>query len=166
MDFTKGQLTLLAYWGTIQASVAQRQSTAQLWDAVRSAAEIDGKPLSGVGAVDMNVLRSIAAEQRTALDNLNGARLDQAIDPTMIARDVSSRPLGEQNAAPSWLVRFEHDVIIDGQLTTLWRTSTFDGFLPATKANLLATVTSDAEALADDYGVTHAGVGRMFISAV
>lgn len=166
MDFTPGQLKLLAYWGPIQSAVSQRVSTADLWAAVRAEAAARGQTLTGVSAVDMNVLRSIASEQRNVASSLAAARPDQGITANMIARDVSSRPLSAQNAAPAWLVRFEHQVLIGGQEVTQWRTSTFEGFLPGTKAGLTNIITADAVALADDYQVTHVGVGSMFITAV
>ena len=166
MDYTPGQLKLLAYWGTIQSAVTQRSSTAELWASVRGAAQIDGVTLSGVSATDMNSLRATAAGMRNAATNLASARPNQGIDATMIAQDISARPLGAQNAAPAWLVRFEHDITVGGVLQTVWRTSTFEGVLPPTKNDLLNQVTNDALAMADDYGVTHVGVGSMQISAV
>lgn len=166
MDFTPGQLQLLAYWGTIQQAVSERASTADLWSAVRNVAAAEGVSFIGVTATDMSALRGIAAGQRNARETLAAARPDQAIEPTMIASDLSARGQAEQNLAPSWLVRFEHDITVNGQLQTVWRTSTIDGFLPATKSDLLASVTQDAVGMADDYGVTHIGVGQMQISAV
>lgn len=166
MDFTPGQQKLLAYWGEIQSAVSQRVSTAALWETVRVAAAQEGRPLSGVGAIDMNLLRSIAAEQQRTMGVITAGRLDQTITADMIARDLSSRALADQNLAPRFLVRFQHDVIVDGQLQTLWRSSFFDGSLPSTKGDLLNALTQDAVAMSDDYGVTHAGVGQFQISAV
>lgn len=166
MDFTEGQRKLLLYWGNIQQSARSRASTAELWAAVRAAAKADNNPLSGVRATDMNVLRSIATAQGRAGNAFQGARIDSVIDSTMIARDLSSRDQQSQNLAPRFLVRFEHDVTINGALTTLWRTSTVDGSLPTTKGDVLSMVERDAQAMADDYGVTHVGVGRVEIVGV
>lgn len=166
MDFTPGQQLLLAYWGNIQSAVSQRASTQDLWSAVRDAAATEGVQLKGVSAIDMNLLRSIAAEQQRSMQTLASAPLSQAIDPSMIARDVSARDQAAQNLAPAWLVRFEHQVLVEGETVTQWRTSTFEGFLPATKADLLDQVGNDAIAMADDYGTTHVGVGAVQISAV
>lgn len=166
MDFTPGQQQLLAYWGNIQSAVSQRASTQDLWTAVRDAAATEGVSLKGVSAIDMNLLRSIAAGQQRATQALSSAPMNQAIDPSMIARDVSARDQASQNLAPAWLVRFEHQVLIEGETVTQWRTSTFEGFLPGTKAGLLNIVNADAVAMADDYGITHVGVGAVQISAV
>lgn len=166
MDFTEGQRRLLAYWGNIQAAVAERVSTAELWSRVRAAAEQEGVSLHGVGAIDMGRLRSIAAAQRGAMAALGGARRDQAITGAMIASDLSARPLQDQLLAPSWIVRFEHDIVVEGELRTVWRSSVVDGGLPATVQDLYDRVSEDAEAMAEDYDVSHAGVGRIQISAV
>jgi hypothetical protein len=166
MDFTEGQRKLLAYWGEIRSGVSQRVSTAELWEIVRNAATREGVTLQGVGILDMSRMRSIAAGQRTALENLAQARPDQVITGAMIARDLSARDERLQSLAPSWLVRFEHDVIVNGELQTVWRTSTFDNSLPLTIADLRAAVENDAEAMADDYDVSHAGIGQLEISAV
>lgn len=166
MDFTPGQLQLLAYWGTIQQAVSERASTADLWASVREVAAAEGVQFIGVSATDMSSLRGLAAGQRNAMETLQAAGPNQAIDATMIATDLSTRNQAAQNLAPSWLVRFEQDITVGGQLQTVWRTSTIDGFLPATKSDLLSQVTTDAQGMADDYGVTHVGIGRMQISAV
>ncbi len=165
MDFTAGQRQLLAYWGEIQSAVSRRVSTADLWTAVRSAAEAEGVQLRGAGAIDMNLLRGLAAQQRNAMDVLQGARMGDTIVSSMIAQDISARSQQDQDLAPRWIVRFEHDVTVGGQLQTLWRSSIFEGVLPSTRSDLTSAVEADAQALADDYDVTHIGVGRIQIAA-
>jgi hypothetical protein len=173
MDLTPGQTKLLAYWGNIQSAVSQRASTADLWAAVRGAADAEGVSLAGISVTDMSGLRGLAAGQRNAMDNLQRTSPDQVITGTMIATDLSSRPLADQTLVPSWIVRFEHDVTIDGELVTVWRSSVFDGSLPPTVGDLRDAVNADAEAMATSgsggltaESVTHLGVGRMQISAV
>lgn len=166
MNFTPGQQKLLLYWGSIVNSVFQRVSTADLWDNVRTVAKQEGVELTGVRMTDMNALRSIAARQRTAQENLNAARPGSVITAGMIASDLSARSPQAQQLAPKSIVRFQHDITVDGQLQTVWRASTIDGPLPATVDDLRFQVEQDAEAMADDYGVTHIGIGLMQISAV
>lgn len=166
MDLTPGQTKLLAYWGNIQSAVSLRASTADLWTAVRDAATREGVGLEGVNAIDLGRLRSIAAGQRNAMESLARSRPGQTITGSMIATDLSARSLQAQLMAPQWIVRFEHDITISGELKTVWRSSVFDGSLPPTIDQLRQSVESDAAAMADDYGVTHAGVGRLQISAV
>lgn len=166
MDLTPGQIKALVYWGVIESAVTKRASTADLWDAIREAAAAAGRPSVGVSASDISRLRGIAASQRNTAENLDRARPGDVITSSMIAQDIAARPLQDQILAPSWIVRFEHDVTIDGQLQTFWRSSVIDGSLPPTKGQLRSQIEADASAMADDYGVTHIGVGRMQITAV
>jgi hypothetical protein len=166
MAFTSGQQKLLPYWGIIVTSVAQRASTADLWAAVRAGAQIEGNQLTGVRVQDMNVLRSIAASQQRSISSLQSLLPGNALDARNIGRDLSSRSLQDQSLAPRWIVRFEHDVVVQGQLQTLWRSSVFEGQLPSTKGDLMNALESDAAELAKDYDVTHVGIGRFSIAAV
>lgn len=166
MDFTPGQRQLLAYWGNIQQSVAARANTADLWAAVRAASPAEGVALKGVRITDMNTLRSIAASQQRSITGTSGLLPSQVLTGDVIGRDLSSRSPQDQLAAPRWIVRFEHDVTVEGQLLTLWRSSVFEGILPATKGDLQNQLEADAQALADDYGTTHIGIGRFSIAAV
>lgn len=166
MDFTEGQRKLLLYWGNIQQSVSARASTADLWANVKAAAAAEGTSLAGVRMTDMNRLRSVAAGMRSAMENLTAGRIDSVITSSMIATDLSARSAQDQLAAPKFIVRFEHDISVGGQLQTVWRSSVFEGFLPGAKGDLLSAVNQDAVALAEDYDVTHLGVGRVQISAV
>lgn len=173
MELTEGQKALLPYWGNIQSAVSQRIDTAGLWAAVRTAAEAEGVALRGVSATDMSGLRGLAASQRNAMDQLNSARPDQTITGSMIAQDLSSRGLADQAMAPSWIVRFEQDVTLGGQLSTVWRSSVFEGSLPPTLNDLRNQIDQDAEEMLASYeggpggsGAVHIGIGRLQISAV
>ena len=166
MDLTPGQKKLLPWWGPIVGAVSERVQTAELWQRVRDAAAAEGVELRGVSAIDMGGMRSIAASQQRSMDAVGRLGMDQAITAEVIGRDISSRDLGAQSLAPSWIVRFEHDVTREGELFTLWRSSVFEGSLPPTKRDLLDVIEGDAQALADDYNETHLGVGRISIVAV
>jgi hypothetical protein len=166
MDFTPGQKQLVLYWGPIMQSVTERATTAEIWATVRAAAAAEGAPLTGVGIQDMNFMRGIANSQARSLRELGSALPSQVIESTMIGRDLSSRSLADQELARRWIVRFEHDVTIDGGLQTLWRSSVFEGILPNTKGDILNALEQDAQALAEDYGVTHIGIGSFTIAAV
>ena len=166
MNFTQGQQKLLLYWGEIVSSVFQRASTAEVWDVVRNAATREGVDLSGVRLTDMNALRSIATRQRNSQSVLNSARPGTLLDASMIGTDVSARPADVQLMSQKYVLRFQHDVTIDGQLQTFWRSSTIDGSPGVTVDDLRQRAEQDAEALADDYGVTHVGIGLMQLVAV
>ena len=173
MQLTPGQQALLPYWGNIQSAVSQRAGTAELWDAVRQAAAAEGVVLRGVSATDMSGLRGLAATQRNASANLLRAGPGEVITGLMISQDLSSRDLVAQALAPSWIVRFEQDLNVSGELLTVWRSSVFEGSLPLTINDLRNTLDTDAEQLlaASSGGVdattaTHLGVGQIQISAV
>ena len=173
MDLTPGQKRLLPYWGIIQSAVTQRASTADLWEAVRADARREGAILSGVSATDMGSLRSIVARQRNATESFGRLLPQQAVTSDHIAQDISSRSLDAQALAPAWRVRFEHDITVDGQLQTVWRSSLFEGSLPATAGSLRSAIEADAEQMAASgsggltaESVTHIGVGRIQITAI
>lgn len=173
MDFTPGQRQLLAYWGPIQTAVAQRVSTADLWSIVRERAQAEGAALKGVSAIDMGVLRGIAAAQRNAMEAVQRGGADAVITADMIGRDISSRAQQDQNLAPKWLVRFEQDLNVGGQLVTVWRSSFFDQVLPGRTSELRQALEQDAEQmLANSSGgidattAVHLGIGRVQINAV
>ncbi len=173
MDLTPGQKALLPFWGSIQSAVTQRVGTAELWDAVRQAASAEGVILRGVSATDMSGLRGLAAGQRNAGDNLARAGPGDVITGQMIGQDLSSRALADQALAPSWIVRFEQDLNISGELVTVWRSSVFDGSLPVTLSDLRNTLDADAEEMLTSYAggieaapAVHIGIGRIQISAV
>lgn len=166
MDLTEGARRLLAYWGEIQNAVTRRAGTAEIWADVHNAATREGVALTGISASDMSTLRGIAAGMRNSMESFSRLGQSEVITPAVMASDVSARSLGDQSLAPRWIVRFEHDVIVNGQLQTLWRSSVFDASLPATAGELRTAIEGDAVALANDYDITHAGVGRLQISAV
>lgn len=155
---------LLGYWGVIQQSVAQRLSTAELWQSVREAAAADGYDISGAGAIDMGTLRSLAASQREADAMLARASPDVGLQASMIGTDLAGFLRPNASASPQWLVRFQHNTIEDGQDVQHWRTSLFTGALPPTKADLLAQLDADGELLSQDYNSDHISIGDVAIS--
>jgi len=156
----------LALFGAIQGASYQHQTTAGVWQAMRSAAEQMGTDLSGVTLSDVNTLRSVAVGLRNASEEFDRAAADQALTPTMWAQNLNTRPLEERNAEQVWQVRFQHQVSIEGELQTVWRTLEYQGRLPATKAELLEDVGASAQWLADDYGIEQVGIGAIEISEV
>jgi hypothetical protein len=164
-DFTPGATKLLAYWGNIQSSVGARASTASLWQDVRDAAAADNYNIAPANAIDMGQLRSIAVGNRTAMERLAALGSPGTITAEHIGTELFARSLAEQALAPIHLVRFEHNVMVDGELQTVWRTDRFEGDLPLTKDDLILQLNADAAALADEYSQTHVGIGAMSISA-
>jgi hypothetical protein len=166
VELTPGQRALLPFWGTIVAAAHEGVGTAELWERVRSAAEDQGLPLRGAGAVDMSRLRGIATQQRVARRNFERASTSDMLTADHIAQDISSRDLAAQAAAPQWAVRFEWQTLEGGVMATEWKTNLFTGILPQTKGELLDQLARDAERLGADYGRESVGIGAVSILAV
>lgn len=165
MAETSGLRRLSQFFGTILAGAAGGLTTQQLWSTVQGvASEQLGQGLSGVSIMDMNVLRGLAGAQLNAAQQFARASPVQAITPQMWANEIDQRSWAERQAAPQWIVRFEHTFTGEsGMEETAWRTTVWDQ-LPETKAALLDTLESDAEGLSDSYGVASLGVGSVMIT--
>jgi len=166
VELTPGQLKLMPIWGSIEAAVSQRASTADLWQAVREAAAQGNLDITGVNAIDLGGLRSMGAQIRNAAANLASATAGASIEGSMVAQAPWARPLAEQNALGMYQVRYLHSVLEDGEAVTAWRTSVFEGAIPATVEGLMAAVTEDAQAVADSHGTSHIGVSGVQILVV
>lgn len=165
-DLTPSQRELLQYWGTIEAAVSAKATTADLWTAVNAAAEAAGNPLSDITAADMSVVRGYANAIQRAAEALNSAESGTTIDNSMIAEAPWARSAAEQNVLGAWQVRFEMTTVENGVETTGWFTTLFEGALPATTDLLGQAVEEDAANLAADYDVGFGGIGRLQILAV
>lgn len=140
----------LPYWGSIQAAVGERASTAQLWEAIRNepAAVRAGAPLPSFAGV--NELRSLAASGRNAGERLQAAigteartGLAQSIDASMLSYGVSSRDQAAINTMAQYHARFEGTFVLpDGSELKQWLTVKFG------QANMPGTVGELADALA------------------
>lgn len=150
MDLTPGMTALLPWWGTIQAAVGQSVGTAELWSAVREAAQAEGFTLRGAGATDMSRLRGLAASQRNAMREFARAGDNAAITGEMLAQDISSRDLAAQATLNQYVVRFQANLVSGGELSTHWVTSVFTGILPPTKGALVDQLSRDAERATQD----------------
>lgn len=156
---------LAAYWGVVQAAVAERATTAELWASLRDAAASEGVDLSGISATAVNQMRAAAARNRNAGENLSRATGTDALTGSMIGSELYPRSAADREASPLWLVRFEHSTIADGIEATDWRTSAFST-LPENVGDLRDMVEADGEDMGDEYGATHVGVGAIIITQV
>jgi hypothetical protein len=166
VNLSPGGAKLLAYWGSIQAGVAQRMGTAELWASVRFAATTDGFDISGATAIDMGQLRSLAASNRHAMDTLNRASGSAGLDASMIGRDLAGELRGYSLDQPQWLVRFEHNTITDQESVTQWRASLYSGTLPGTVNDLVSQLEADGELLSSEYGSEHVSIGAIRIDTL
>lgn len=161
MDLTPGMRALLPWWGTINAAVSQRLSTSDFYLYLRNAAAEQGLPLQGFSATDVSRLRGLAASQRTAGERFGRLRDDQTIGAESIASDISSRPEGAMAAAPQWLVRYQANILHDGEEQTMWVTNLFTGVLPPTKGDLRQQLHRDATRVIEDRNTTTLPVGAV-----
>lgn len=154
------------YWGAIESATLAGESTQGIWEAIHAQAEESGLASPGVSASEVSIMRGLAAGIRQSGRNLERAQPTYGIDSAMIGRAPWARDLAAQNALTMHQIRFEHTVIRDGQPVTEWRSVMYQGPLPATVADLLDELESDAQQMADNYGVSHVGAGSISILAV
>lgn len=162
-EFSPGARRLLGFWGVIQAGVAQRASTADLWSMVRDAAAAEGVELHGANAIDLGQLRSLAAGNRNAGEQFARAAGNLGITTEMIGTELWSRAPLEQGITPRWLVRFQQTTESEGEQSTGWRAASYLGNLPATKQQLLDELDAHAQDMAVDYDTEHIGIGDVVV---
>jgi len=79
----------MAYWGTIQSAVAERASTAAIWDAIKGAQAGEPGRYGPVTVQGVNEIRSAAAQIRNTSDSLSKARALE--ERTGLSQSVTSR---------------------------------------------------------------------------
>jgi hypothetical protein len=137
------------YWGIVMSAATQHLNTADLWGAIRDAAEAAGLASPGVSASAISVVRGQAGRIAAATENLAAAQPELGLDASMIAQAPWSRPLADQNTTPLYQVRFESTVITpEGGTLTQWQTTMVQGSLPGTVGDLTDLVTQDAQLMA------------------
>lgn len=156
----------MASYGAIQEAVNQRAGMGEILAAVRGAYANMPGPTPPINPADVAQLRSFAAAQRNASENLAAAPGEWGLSSDMISQTPWARDLATQAAAPEWQVRFQQTVADElGQVTTNWRSVILTGTLPATVQALYDEVEASAEAMANEYGVTHRGISSLQILA-
>lgn len=148
-DLRPGAQKLLSYFGVIASSVAERASTHELWEAIRSEAARRGEQLSGVGAIDVGQLRGIAAGLRNGRQALSTADRNLPLPRGAVAQNIYSRPEAQQSLAPAYHVRFNVGVRGPTGLQQKTMTWVMTGALPNTWGELADSVEAFAMALAE-----------------
>jgi hypothetical protein len=164
MEMTAGAVKLVTYWGGIQAAATGREGVAGAWARVNALAAADAYTVKGGTIFDMNTLYSRAVANRNAAESLAAAPSPGTIDYTMMGSELYARPIAEQNLSPLYLVRFEHNVLENGEPAMLWRTDVFRGLLPPTKDQLIEQLDSDAQLLGEEYGQSHVSIGAVSVN--
>lgn len=157
----------LQWWGAAMGAVSQRASTADVWAAINAAAAAQGQATAGINLRGFNALRSAAVQVRNSSEALAFGSDTAPVDVTMIGRAPWGRPIGDQNAAPQYQIRFLHTTTDEnGDEQSNYRTVVFTGQLPSSKSALLEQTERDAEALADKYNSEHVATSEHTIFAV
>lgn len=125
------------YYGVIASASAEKVSAADLWAYISAYEEQEGisRPAGLFSAV--NTMRSIAVAGRNASQILVNASDETVITANMIAQNINSRPLNEQEIAPSFTIRYEATVLTSEGEQTVWRSIIQGGNLPLTKGDLV-----------------------------
>lgn len=158
---------LRAYWGVIRSNVFARATTTQLWQAI-SGWESQYNILRPGGLFKaVSAMRSLAVGQRTAEANLANAAETDALDASMIAQDINSRPVTEQSLAPKYLVRFEANMVTESGYTQRWMTVTTNSLAGMIKNDLLGQLDTAGIDMSTGYGELYTGLtGQISIVAV
>jgi hypothetical protein len=166
MDLSPEGRAAMTYWAQIDAAVSDKLSTADLWSAIRDAADEMGLSSPGVTIRGVSEVRGIAAGRVRASDYLARLQPGMAITDRAWSEAPWSRPLGQQSALPIFHVRYQHTTLGPDGETTTWRTSVLNGALPGTVDDLYSILDEDTAELSRKYGVDHVGYGAIQILAV
>lgn len=151
----------MAWWGTIQASVAARDTTQEVWDkiAARSAELGLATPPGMFQAV--NEIRSAAAQLRNASANLNAA----AAESSILGGHVAFLPYGTEAGARAgprqFDVRVNYTAVRGGVQEESYVTLRYSGGLPATVGELREDAQMVAESLVEGYGASLTAVNGL-----
>lgn len=140
-------------FGAIQGAVYEGLSTADVWQALRNAAESQGLDTLGLNAVDVSQLRGYAAQMRQAADNLQNATPENSIDASMIGYAPWSMSQDTLNVTPEYWARVEMTVADEqGNTSTGWTTMTGINSLNMTAGQLQGIIEGNAAAAALSQG--------------
>lgn len=101
------RVALGRYWPEVYGGAAQRLSTQDLFDNIRTRAEDLGLPSVGVSASVISTLRGMASKMVASAARFNSAAPDRIIDSTLLAEPPWSRSPQEQAAMPVYHIGFD-----------------------------------------------------------
>ena len=165
-DLSDAARKALAYWPQIEYAAAAGMNTADLWSAIRDAAEELGLASPGVSVQGVSQLRGLAAGIQRGAASFERLADNLGLGNVHVAQAPWSRSLAEQAALPMYHVRYQHTVMGPEGPETNWRTSVFTGPLPDTVGGIRAAINEDAAQLANKYGVAHGDVAGLQILSV
>jgi hypothetical protein len=165
----------MAYWGTVQAAVAQRATTAELWSAIRDAQANEPGGFGPVTVQGINEVRSAAAQLRNSGEAFGAARedstasgLDRSISSDMMATAPWSSEQMALTTLADYQVRFQALFTTPlGEASSVMLTAKYpNGQLPATVGELIDSLGAFAPASGSLPVGEFTGIGDVSIVAV
>ena len=140
-------------WGDIQGAVSERATTAEIWDAVKRAADRLDEPLPPGMFQAVNTMRALAAGLRVSSERLMAAERESPLVAAYIGDQIYLRDQSNPLAGSSYHVRFQVPKTVGGETTMETYTFQYDGFIPATVGELMDDLNDYAQQLSGEYGV-------------
>lgn len=156
-----------AYWGVIRSNAFARATTTVLWQAIANFEDTFNLVRAQGLFKAVTEMRSLAVAQRNAAEAFASAENADAIDASMIAEDVNSRPVTEQSLSPKYLIKFEANVITQEGPDTRWMTVTTNDLGGMVKSDLLDQLDQSGIDMSTGCGALYSGLtGDLQIVAV
>ena len=153
------------FWGAIQLATRIHATTAELWSAIRSAADAGGVTIPQGMFKEVNRLRAAAAQLRNASETLMGGSLTDAITGAMVGQQLYARSGEARSLAPAWHVRFELSTTVGTETSTGWYVMQYQGALPSTIGELYDDLEAYSAGLGESYGVSVGDITAIEIGA-
>lgn len=139
--------------GIIEAGVAVRATTSELWTEIRGSTTEAGVPITNRGFALVRQMRKEAVARRKGYERFQAADPQQAFTTTMAAPDMNVRSAMVRDVSPEYLVRFDLTFAGPDGTPTTRTVSVHDIWRPGmTVGDVQDSVAEAAEGLALDYG--------------
>lgn len=163
---TPAEQRAMAFWPQIEEAARSGMTTKALWANIDRAAEELGTGRTGLTVQGVSGLRSKAVGIQRREGEFSRLADIKRISGTNFVVAPFARTPGEMRASPMFSVRFEHTTSKNGELSTAWRTSVFEGKPPATAGELRRMVRLDAEQMAKKYGLEDGGIDSLQLLSI
>jgi hypothetical protein len=161
-DPSAGMAKPMAWWGTIQAAVGERASTAEVWSAIQArSAELGLATPPGMFQA-VNEIRAQAAELRNASSRLAAADPAEAITGRFLA-PLPYGAIGPAAGPRLFDVRVNYTAVGPTGEVSDYITLRYTGGLPPTVGELRDEAQLATESLVEGYGRSFTGLGAIEI---
>ena len=166
MDEPRPTVKAEYFFGAIQAGAREHETTAQIWDRIRSLAEQEQISIPGDMFSQVNHMRSVASGLTNASEAFGAAPDNAALEGSMIGTQLYQRSSADLlEIAAKYHVRFQMTTVSALGSSTGWYTFDYGGTLPSTKGELLADVEAYGQGLTEGYSVEFDSIGDIEIGA-